>query len=353
MRYPEDLDLAMSYGRKAMELMSEHRSPATPPNYEVWYNYVVGRNKTLVKILDEAKTEDGNLPLQAVEKIYDEHLSETRVVEQIEELGTQIGGEVSQVMDFVQAAIGQADQYGESLDSVTRQLGAESNDSDSLNLIVKSLIETTKQMRETNASLETRLQESSEQITQLNASLTAVQTESRTDQLTAIANRKQFDESIERFAAEARETGEEFCMIIGDVDHFKKFNDTHGHTTGDQVLRFVAHALKSNIKGRDLAARYGGEEFAILLPRTKLQSAVIVANQVRAAIQAKELVKKSTSENLGRITMSFGVARYRPGESMNDFINRADICLYQAKKAGRNLVRCETDPDVTLTPHVA
>ena len=103
--------------------------------------------------------------------------------------------------------------------------------------------------------------------------------------------------------------------MLLDIDHFKRFNDTWGHQTGDQVLRLVAMTLKSNIKGKDMAARYGGEEFAAILPETDLEGAMIVADNIRKAVQAKELLKRSTNEKLGRITASFGVAMYQPGDT--------------------------------------
>ena len=115
--------------------------------------------------------------------------------------------------------------------------------------------------------------------------------------------------------AEASELGTPLCLMLLDIDHFKRFNDTWGHQTGDQVLRLVAMTLKSNIKGKDMAARYGGEEFAAILPETDLEGAMIVADNIRKAIQAKELLKRSTNEKLGRITASFGVAMYRPGDT--------------------------------------
>jgi diguanylate cyclase len=101
--------------------------------------------------------------------------------------------------------------------------------------------------------------------------------------------------------------------------------------------------LKSNIKGKDIAARYGGEEFAAILPETDLEGAVIVADNIRKAVQAKELLKRSTNEKLGRITASFGVAMYKPGDTPSTLIERADRCLYAAKHAGRNRVLSEVE----------
>jgi diguanylate cyclase len=101
--------------------------------------------------------------------------------------------------------------------------------------------------------------------------------------------------------------------------------------------------LKSNIKGKDLAARYGGEEFVAVLPATDIAGAVIAAENIRKAIQAKELLKRSTNEKLGRITASFGVAAFHPSDTAASLIERADRCLYGAKHAGRNRVVSEDE----------
>lgn len=108
--------------------------------------------------------------------------------------------------------------------------------------------------------------------------------------------------------------------------------------TGDQVLRLVAMSVKHNVKGEDTTARYGGEEFAVILPNTILRAAVTVAEHIRRAVMAKELMKRSTGEHLGRMTISIGVATLRKGDTGQSLIERADTCLYAAKRHGRNRV---------------
>ena len=198
-------------------------------------------------------------------------------------------------------------------------------------------------MQDTNRRLEQRLETSRADIASLQRDLDEVRRESMLDPLTKIYNRKSFDEGILRAIAEASVDGGPLCLLLVDIDHFKNFNDSYGHQTGDQVLRLVAMTLKSNIKGKDIVARYGGEEFAAILPSTDINGAAIVAENIRKAIQAKELLKRSTNEKLGRITASFGVALYRDGESPASLIERADRCLYAAKRAGRNRVYLETE----------
>jgi diguanylate cyclase len=136
-----------------------------------------------------------------------------------------------------------------------------------------------------------------------------------------------------------------------DIDHFKSFNDSYGHLTGDQVLRLVAQSLKQTIKGQDITARYGGEEFAVVLPNTGLRQALMVADHIRRAVMAKELKKKSTGEILGRVTISAGVSILKPGDDTDSLIERADACLYAAKRNGRNRVICEADPEYAVESH--
>ena len=143
----------------------------------------------------------------------------------------------------------------------------------------------------------------------------------------------------------ARERGEPLSMMLFDIDYFKSFNDNYGHLTGDQVLRLVAMTLKQNIKGQDITARYGGEEFAVVLPNTALRQALTVADNIRRAVMSKELKKKSTGEILGRVTISAGVAVLSPRDDADSLIERADACLYAAKRNGRNRVICEADPE--------
>ena len=168
--------------------------------------------------------------------------------------------------------------------------------------------------------------------------------ESLTDPLTNIANRKAFDDAAKAAMDAVMSEGEPVTLLLCDIDHFKKFNDTWGHQTGDQVLRLVSSCLAENVKGRDTAARYGGEEFAVLLRGTPLDAAVRVADQIRRTVETKKLVKKSTGDVLGAITISIGVAQFTIDDTIEGVIRRADACLYGAKQNGRNLVIAQDDP---------
>jgi diguanylate cyclase len=234
--------------------------------------------------------------------------------------------------------------YNASLTSASEKLLAAA-DREQVMKVVDTLVKTTHEMRDTTRALEQRLTLSKTEISNLQQSLEAIRAESLTDPLTGLGNRKYFDRSIDTAIETALATGEPLSLLMFDIDYFKSFNDSYGHLTGDQVLRLVGMSLKQSIKGQDITARYGGEEFAVVLPSTALRQALTVADHIRRAVMSKELKKKSTGEILGRVTISVGVSMLKPGDDADSLIERADACLYAAKRAGRNRVVCEADPE--------
>ncbi len=145
-------------------------------------------------------------------------------------------------------------------------------------------------------------------------------------------------------AETATATGEPLSLLVTDIDHFKAFNDRHGHQVGDAVLRLVADKLKRSVKGRDTVARYGGEEFVLLLPQTGPADATRLADQLRAEIAKSRLVVRNRGHDLGKVTISIGVATFEPGETTDNCFRRADQALYKAKNTGRNrVVSAEAD----------
>lgn len=153
-----------------------------------------------------------------------------------------------------------------------------------------------------------------------------------TDPLTKVANRLKFDTLLHQQIELSNRYNHSFCMILLDVDDFKKINDTYGHTTGDQVLEMLAETLRKNVRKSDTVARWGGEEFAIILPHTKLVTGSRIAEKLRKKIAATSL------EDIPRVHCSFGVAEYKRGMSVEQFMHLVDNRLYQAKKSGKNCV---------------
>ena len=169
-----------------------------------------------------------------------------------------------------------------------------------------------------------------------------------TDTLTAINNRRFFDQRLqEEIGVAQRSSAPLSCMML-DVDYFKKVNDTYGHQVGDQVLREIAALVRAQLRGSDVLSRYGGEEFAALLSQTPLKTAEEVAERVRRGVE--ENVFRLPDGETFTVTISIGVGTYTPASEAGtmvpngDFlVGHADHCLYQAKEAGRNTVVSAND----------
>ena len=156
--------------------------------------------------------------------------------------------------------------------------------------------------------------------------------------LTNLANRKAFDEELERACAEADEENASICLAVLDIDHFKGFNDTWGHQTGDQVIRYVASVIGRVAAPPRFAARYGGEEFAMIFPRESAAAVAATLEEIRVEVSSRMLKRRSTNEDLGAITISSGFAERKPSESGHSIMERADTALYASKRGGRNRV---------------
>lgn len=156
----------------------------------------------------------------------------------------------------------------------------------------------------------------------------------RTDDLTGAFNRRHFFELAVHEHAVAKRYQQSFSVVLVDIDHFKRFNDTAGHMVGDDVLRKVAHLVRAHLRDADLFARYGGEEFIMLLPRTTAAQAVVVAERIRLELRDNAVV---TPQGVLALTISSGVAELWPNDdSIDPVIARADSALYRAKQQGRN-----------------
>ena len=160
---------------------------------------------------------------------------------------------------------------------------------------------------------------------------------SNTDSLTRLANRRFFQAALDKEFAQARRYGTNFSLIMIDIDHFKRYNDAHGHLQGDKVLRDVAQILQDNIRGIDLAARFGGEEFIILMPKTNKEGARAAAEKLRLCVAEREFMGAAESQPEGHLTLSLGIAEFpEDADSLETLQEQADQALYQAKKDGRN-----------------
>ena len=235
-------------------------------------------------------------------------------------------------------AVAQREQadYGRTLAGAT-EVFAKSASTD-LTQVIKTLTEATRLVQSRNSALEKQLNDSTSEVRRLKHNLDLVRRDAMTDALTNLANRKAWDEGIDKAVAEAARTGAALTVAILDIDHFKHFNDTWGHQTGDQVIRYVGSVIGRLGVAPRLAARYGGEEYAIAMPGETAETTANLLDALRLEVASRCLKRRSTNEDLGAVTVSIGVAQYHRGETASALVERADFALYTSKHAGRNRV---------------
>lgn len=342
--YKHDLDVADNFASKALDRMRGDEIPPVPQNFEVWYVYFANVNPQLRDEINEILIEQDVLTEQDCQDLYEKYLNYGHDRERFQKAGDQINSTLQGVSGLLQNVKSTTGQFTGVLQDTTDKIN-NTKDPDDVQSLLNIITQETQRMVAYNEKLEIQLDESYSVMNDLKRDMDRIRREAITDGLTGLANRKAFDEQINRLAREASKDGQSFSLVMIDIDHFKAFNDTYGHQTGDQVLRLVAMTLVNEVKGQDMAARYGGEEFAIILPGTNIEAAKFVAENLRKAVEKKEVINRSNGKNLGQITVSVGVAQYYAKESADDCVHRADKALYQSKEKGRNKV------SIAQTPH--
>jgi diguanylate cyclase len=194
-------------------------------------------------------------------------------------------------------------------------------------------------MKSSVEALQQKVSVSQDEITKLRGELDRATNEALLCPMTGILNRRGFEKKIESLLSQQSADGHSHCLVMLDIDHFKKVNDTHGHLMGDRVLQAVGEILRSAVTNANhAAARYGGEEFALLLPKTSLDQSIELAEAVRNRTKAMKIRNRTTQEVLLTVTISGGVTAMKPGDDAASLISRADAALYAAKNGGRDRV---------------
>jgi diguanylate cyclase len=336
MQYDDSIESSRQYLRLALELIGKHGLPTDPLNYIVWYEYASGKNEDLTTAIDHLLQNNRVFSAETSRQLYNQHIAGGT-----EKVSTLVREELKRVFAEIIAAIKATDQdfsrSENNLETINESLLPSLSEAD-LERIVDQIKHEIKNLESTSGSFKEQLRQATHEIDQLKRKLARYRNEALKDPLTQIDNRRGYGKKMKDAIINANADGTPLCLIVADIDNFKKINDTHGHLVGDNVLRMIAATIKDSIKGRDLAARVGGEEFAILLPDTPIQGAMKLAEDMRLNFERLDMKKRTTGESLGQITLSFGVTAYKKDEIAEDFMGRADDALYQSKDSGRNRV---------------
>jgi diguanylate cyclase len=342
-----DYDRTISIGEKALAHIRGHRSAAFPRAYELWYTYVTGHNPALMRAINDLLRKFGKVSQPELDDIYDRFINSNRFTAEADRATSRLLNQMDSVGDALEDAKTKINDYRGTLNGTASEMEAGIGE-ERLREMVGELLVSTRNMSRLNASLSDQISSAKTEVSELREAMEAIRKESQIDPVTTLSNRQHFNTTLAEALKQAQQTGHQLSLLITDIDHFKAFNDKYGHLTGDQVLRLVALSIKQNVKGFDTAARFGGEEFAVILPGCGLEGATVVAEQIRKAVMSRELVKRSTGENLGRVTISIGVATFRDTDTPTTIIERADKAMYAAKHGGRNQVVTETSSDASV-----
>jgi diguanylate cyclase len=263
----------------------------------------------------------------------------TRTVE-VAATALQLDSEAAAILRLVRTYLDAGERYSVSLAQAGKSLPTLASP-DEIGLIVKLLLVENAKMQHDASELKKSLEQSKSQIDKLRSHLVEAQEIGMRDPLTSLSNRRRFDDSLAAGLADARTRGAALCLVMVDIDNFKKVNDLFGHQIGDEILRMFARGLADNVRACDTLARYGGEEFAIILPETQVDRARQLTERMRSQLEAMQLAVNESGQKIGRITASFGIAELREGDDTAALIQRADAMLYQAKCAGKNRVAAD------------
>lgn len=342
--YTHELDAADNFAARALERLRTDEVPPVPQNFEVWYVYYANVNPKLRDEINERLLEQEKITERDCKDLYEKYLNFGHERETYQKAGDQINATLHDVTNLMQNVKDTTSDFTGTLKDASGKLD-QVDVPDNVRAVLKVIATETDKMMRYNQELENKLNSSASMMGELKRDMERIRRQALTDGLTGLANRKAFDEQIARIVRESRRTNDIFSFVMIDIDHFKSFNDKYGHQVGDQVLRLVSMTLINELKGQDMAARYGGEEFAIILPGTNANAARTVADNLRKAVEQKEVINRATGDNLGQITVSLGVAQYYGGNELSDdLIRRADMALYDSKQKGRNQVTLAKSP---------
>jgi len=336
MRYAEPKDKSAELLRLALAHMGKHAAAFNPLTFTLWYEYAAGRYPKLSSALEELIQAGKPIDDEAVLKLSEKHLFPAD-----EQAMDRVRLEMQRVIQGVQQSATQTSSragiFGAQLDGLSEALA--SNDVNRLQPQLAQMQAGTEQMKQSIGALQTKVQVSQSEIEQLRGDLERARGEALVDPLTGVLNRKGFDQRLKAMIDQPPAAGMAHCVVMLDIDHFKKVNDTHGHLMGDRVIQAMGEILKASLASiPGVAARYGGEEFAILMPSTTVDDCAKVAETVRLRTKALKIRNRTTQEVLVTVTVSGGVAAMRPSEGAQQLVARADAALYASKNGGRDRV---------------
>jgi len=315
------------------KLLFDHGLEPSPGNFEMCHRYLSGRDGEFNAMIDRAIAKEGGLN-EAVASAISARIDSGLSTDELSRIATEAQGFLEEMSSILIRSGDDARDYGQALADEAAGLEADGSPAQA----VQKLVGLTRSMIDKAQAAEDDLRRTEAQMSIMRKDLAAAHHRANSDPLTGLPNRRALDHHLRNAFEKARRGDTPLALAICDIDHFKQFNDTHGHQIGDEVIKFVGSSLGRAASGDVFVSRYGGEEFVVVFERAAAESAVAVLDKIRSAIAARELKVTHTGQSLGRLSFSGGLAALNVHDSPGSILKRADAALYQAKQLGRNRI---------------
>jgi diguanylate cyclase len=333
--YEED-DRDVNVLKHVLPLMSRHAAGYHPISYAVWYEYVKGAHPELRQNVDDELKRQERLTAGLTYSIYSKHL-----VAPAEQALMVARTSLLELVEQVKQAVHEADRdttgFDIRLTEFQRELAAATTVEDMGGQVSSMRLEA-QRVSDGFGKLSTQLEHSKDEVRHLTDELHRIREDALTDALSGLLNRRGFDRELQRLAPKEGAQDGALTVIMLDIDHFKKVNDTYGHPLGDRVIAAVGQLIRDCLGDVGVAARYGGEEFAVLVPEQPIEVAESVAQSIRKRVEQGKIRRRHGEDPIGGVTVSAGVAAWNRDDDLASLVERADRALYASKRAGRNRV---------------
>jgi diguanylate cyclase len=318
-----------------------HDLDLTPLNFGVAHDYLTGAQIGVEKAIKAVLAERGKISNSWVEEIVAEQRADEVTPEALSTMLAKVEENLSEFTGLMTESRNSAKDYGAALQEEVKGLAAGGDNEP----VLGRLVALTRSMVEKTRQVEGQLRQNEKQNHALRSSLANARRAAEHDHLTGLPNRRAFEGTLREEVAMAQKEGQPLAVAFCDIDHFKVINDTHGHDTGDRVLKFVAGLLAKISNDQCHVARHGGEEFVMLFRGKTAAEACEAVDSVRQDLATRSLVNRTNGERMERVSFSAGVSNVLAFDDPRAALKAADRALYLAKEHGRNRVYLAAEID--------
>jgi diguanylate cyclase len=333
-------DLTIQIARTVLPRMSELQIPITPSNYAVWFEYARETNPALQEAIDVLLEQGQPITNEQCRNFHERFISSDGG--ELAAAEAALANLVRTLLNQLSEAEGSFSKFSTTLNGIVEDLSADAT-TDELTSLIERALSATSAALDQGATLKAQLVSLANEMHGMRDELRRSEEKALVDPLTGLQNRLAFKAELAQLSKEGLGDAHTPCLLMVDIDHFKRVNDILGHIAGDVVIQEVGLEISRKVRGGDMVARYGGEEFVVLLRDTPRSGCRTVAENIRTGIEGLSIKlpqELDVAEHVS-VTVSLGGGWFREGESFESFVDRADRALYQSKRGGRNRVTWE------------